>query len=174
MIAVAFTHTSGWAAVIFPAGVRLSTWLMAGAFLVLAIVRRDGRFLGAMLAWLGGFEVAYQATAALVGNGSTGSGWPVVGLVLFGLAVTAVAWRRGVRPHRWLMLAVAVVWIAWLATGFSGNPATLTGLDVPAEVLNETAKTLWALAYLIPLLAPAGEARERGVARGPRTPSTIR
>lgn len=166
MIAVAFTNTSGWAAVLFPFGVRLSTWLMVAAFVVLAVVRRNSRFLGAMVAWLGGFEVAYQATAAVVGNGSTGSGWPVVVLVVFGLVVTVVAWRRGVRPHRWLMLAVAVVWLVWVATGFSGNAATLTGLDVPGEVLNETAKTLWAFAYLVPLLAPAVATRERATPTG--------
>lgn len=51
------------------------------------------------------------------------------------------------RPYR-----SSLVWAVWIATGFHVNGHTMTGLDPSAEALNEGAKTLWALAYLVPLM----------------------
>lgn len=152
MVAVAFTRTSGWAAVLFPAGVRLSTWLPIIAFVGLAVIWREWRPAGAMFAWLAGFEAAYQASTLATGNGLPAAGWTAPALILFGVIVAGETWRRGVRPSVTFMVATAAVWVAWLAIGYPANEPTLVGLNVPAEVLNEAAKTLWAVAYLVPLL----------------------
>jgi hypothetical protein len=143
--------------ILFPLGVRLSTWAALGAFLVLGV--RDRRYWLAAAAWIGGFEVLYQATVTtkdLIHNGFHPSVWwaPVVVFGVFLLGIGFVVWaaRHGARPSIPLLAAALGVWGIWIATGFHVNGHTLTGLDPTAEALNEGAKTLWALAYLVPLM----------------------
>ena len=57
------------------------------------------------------------------------------------------------------MGAVAVVWIIWVAMGLPVSRAT--AFSPTAEALNELAKTLWAVAYLVPLLNPLERPRSR-------------
>jgi hypothetical protein len=142
--------------ILFPLGVRLSTWVVLGAFLVLGV--RDRRYWLAAAAWIGGFEVLYQATVTgrdLVNSGFHPTVWwaPVVVMGVFLLGIGFVVWaaRHGARPSFPLLAAAFVVWAVWIATGFHVNDHTLTGLDPTGEALNEGSKTLWALAYLVPL-----------------------
>jgi hypothetical protein len=174
MVAVAFTHTRGWDAVLFPVGVRLSTWLALAAFPLLALLRRDGRALGAAAAWFFGFEGAYQATALVTGNGLPALGVAAPILVVVGAVAVAIASRARILPAWRVMTVVAAVWIAWVAIGFPANAATLAGFNPMAEVLNEAAKTLWALAYLWPLVrVGAARASAAGVARAAAQPSLV-
>jgi hypothetical protein len=153
VIAAGFTHTRGMDAVLFPAGVRLSTWIALACFAALAVSRRDARSLAAGAAWFFGFEGAYQAFALATGHGLPASGLAAPALVGLGAVVVMVATLRGVRPSPRLMVAVALIWTVWVAVGFPANGPTLVALNPLAEALNEAAKSLWALAYLAPLLA---------------------
>lgn len=164
LVAAAFTYTRGWDALLFPVGVRLSTWVALACFVALAALRRDGRPLLAGVTWFCGFEGAYQLFALLTGEGLPAIGFAVPFSIGLGAVVVVVASLRRVRPSWRLMLAVAAVWAVWLAVGFPANGPTLVGLDPLAEALNEAAKSLWALAYLVPLLAGS-----RFRARGRRT-----
>jgi hypothetical protein len=163
--------------IMFPLGVRLSTWAALGAFLVLGV--RDRRYWLAGAAWIGGFEVLYQATVTgqeLIDNGFHPSVWwaPPVVFGVFALGVGFVVWaaRHGARPSLPLLAAALGVWAIWIATGFHVNGHTLTGLDPTAEALNEGAKTLWALAYLVPLMR-SSRARAAGVEVSP-SPDAVR
>lgn len=140
---------------LFWAGARLSSWIMLALFANLSLYRRRWRPLFAAFVWLAGFEAAWQTTVYLT-HGYAGPSWGFAPRSAVILAVGAlaiyVAARRGVKTNPILMAAAAAVWIVWLATGFHSNNHTLVRIDVTSEVLNEAAKTLWALAYFVPLL----------------------
>lgn len=143
--------------ILFPLGVRLSTWAALGVFLVLGV--RDRRYWLAAAAWIGGFEVLYQGTNTikeLIDNGFHPSAWwaPVVvfGVFVLGIGFVVYAGRHGARPAFPLFAAALGIWAIWIATGFHVNGHTMVGLDPGAEALNEGSKTLWALAYLLPLM----------------------
>lgn len=155
----------GWDAVLFPGGVRLSTWIPILLFAGLAVARKDSRPIGAMFAWLAGFEAAYQAVALITGQGLPAAGWTPAALIAFGVIVTGEAWRRGVRPDSMIMVAAAVAFTAWVVTGFHANDPSLAHLNVTGEVLNEAAKTLWAVAYLVPVWRRENAAPPRRVRR---------
>lgn len=156
--------------IMFPLGVRLSTWAALGVFLVLGV--RDRRYWLAAAAWIGGFEVLYQATNTtkqLIDKGFHPSTWwapPVVfGVFLLGIGSVVYAGRHGARPAFPLLAAALAVWVIWIAIGFHVNGHTMTGLDPAAEALNEGAKTLWALAYLLPLMGVRLVAADAAAAR---------
>lgn len=140
-------------AILFPAGaVRLSTAVGLGAFGVLALARRDWRPLLAAAVWMIGYEAAFGVGVSF-GHDRFRLGlvhsfiWLAIGAV----ATPALA-RIGIRTSwRWLLAGLAV-WAVWVATGFHVNFHNGTNFDPTAEVLNEVSKTLWALAYFLPLL----------------------
>ena len=152
MTAAAFSSTHGADALLFPVGVRLSTWVGLAAFLVVWLVRRDRLTLLAAAAWFVGFEAAYQAFALTTGEGLAAKGLAAPLMIVLGVIVVAVARRHDVHPSGLLMVVVAAVWTAWVAIGFPANGPSLVGLNRVAEALNEAAKTLWAAAYLLPFL----------------------
>lgn len=137
------------AAILFPLGVRLSTWLAATAFLGLAAYRRDFRPFLAAVAWIWGFEVVFEMTSIASGHHHA-SVAARLGYILVGvpIVVCVTAW---VRPDRWLLAAAATCFVVWVATGFHVNGHTTASLDPISEGLNEAAKTLLAVAYLVPL-----------------------
>ena len=136
---------------LFPLGVRLSTWLTAFAFVSFAAYYRDRRFLLAGWAWLTGFEAAFQATALTLGHPLPfGVDGPIFYVVL-GVITVSFSLRFWNRPSWRLMVVVAIIWAAWVATGFHVNQHHTAGLNPLAEVFNESTKTLWAVAYLWPL-----------------------
>jgi xanthosine utilization system XapX-like protein len=128
------------------------------AVFVLLGVLRDRRFWLAAAIWLGGFEAVFQFTVGmrlLVHSGFHPDAWwaPVVmfGTLAVGVMCALAAVRIGVRPSLPLLGLTALFWGIWLLTGFHVNEHDMVGFDPVAEALNETAKTLWAAAYLLPL-----------------------
>jgi hypothetical protein len=171
---------------LFPLGVRLSTWLGVLAFVALAGRRRSMLPLVAAWVWLIGFEAAFDSAGLALYGYATDRVLPVV------LGVFTLAWSARVRVLRvsrpWAV-ATVLLWTLWLAIDFrwNSNGWTLGGLPRydpasdfrwQAEVLNETAKTAWALAYLLPLLTPRSFAwrfdrrSRRSVARSTLTTPT--
>lgn len=142
---------------VFPLGVRLSTWIVLLIFLALGL--RDRRAWLAAAAWVGGFETAYQATNTFEGIARhglhPGALWePVVVFGTFGLGVLFVVGcaLKGARPDLRFVLPIAVLWAVWVATGFHVNGHTMIHFDAGAEAINEAIKTLWAIAYIVPLI----------------------
>ena len=133
--------------------------MLAGVLMVAVILwrRRDPVLaLVALLAWASAYEILYSGTGTLM------HGWPMPPFV-WETAATAgwvlLAYVLGLRPKRWLLLALALVWLLWVATGFESNVPSLTrttgvqpGFSMFDEVCNEVSKTLLALAYLISAL----------------------
>jgi hypothetical protein len=135
--------------------------------MVVAILwrRRDGLVaLVALMAWLSAYEILFQAT------GTAMHGWSPAYFVWMSAAVggwIVLAVIRGIVPDRWLLLAVGLVWVAWILVGFGPNSPALAGttglpkdFSVTDEILNELSKTLLAAAFLAGALrSPARSAR---------------
>jgi hypothetical protein len=134
------------------AGMRISTWVAVAAFVWLNIARPDRKALLAAAAWLFGFEVPFQITSLAEGRPLPAWGFGPFILIALGVIFVSVAWRRGVRPAVPLLVLAAVIWLAWVVTGFHVNEHDAsTGFNSTGEALNEAAKTVFALAYLWPL-----------------------
>jgi hypothetical protein len=166
------------AMVLFPLGVRLSTWVVLGIFLILGL--RDRRFWLAAAVWLVGFETVFELTSTieLLAHKpiDPGAWWALVidfGAYVLGGAFVYVAARRGILPSPILVGVVAVIWAAWVAAGFHINPHTMRGFDPTAEGLNEAAKTVWALAYLLPLWRISRSRGSRETAIGEVGPAVV-
>jgi hypothetical protein len=150
----------------FLLGVRTSTWLTAAAFVTVAIIRRDRKALLAGWVWLSGFEAAFQVTAMTLGHPlPLGVDGPIFYLAL-GLITVPWFTRQGISPNLWVIGCLALLWAIWIAVGFPVNQHSTARLNVEAEMLNEGAKSLWALAYLLPFW-PTTPSRQRGVLRQP-------
>ena len=135
--------------------IRISTVLM-GLVMLAAIVWRRRAPLTALItvaAWLSAYEIAFQATGTAI------HGWSPAYLLWMSAAVSGwvvLAHLRGITPNLWLLLAVALVWVLWLVTGFNSNSPTVAGtpglpsdFDISAEIFNELSKTLLGAAYLV-------------------------
>jgi hypothetical protein len=133
--------------------IRVSTIVMAVAITAVVVWRRrsPASALIAVMAWASAYEVGFVTIGTLL------HGWPAAYLVwlaaaLAGWVVLAQVW--GVVPDRRLLLATAVLTLAWIATGFEANAPNAAGpgfakLFSPLdEVFNEGTKTLLGLAYL--------------------------
>jgi len=141
------------ATILFPLGVRLSTWIGLATFITFAAFYRDRRFLIAGLVWMTGFEAVYDISSFIANP----SHWSL-NVFFFICSVFTVFWFRNavLTADLRLMALVAVVWVVWVATGFHLNGHRMVGFEPSAEALNEGAKTLWALAYLVPLCRRSG------------------
>jgi hypothetical protein len=130
-------------------GMRISTLATLAAFGVTGFLRGgDVRALWSALAWIGGFEAAYQVTAIVMRDDSRSAPY----LTVLGVLFVWFARKRAARPQFATFAAVGVVWAVWISFGFHANLYQPPGpFSLRDEVLNETAKTLWALAYLLPL-----------------------
>ena len=135
---------------VFIGEVRISTFVTMIAFAAVSVPRRDPTALWAGAAWLTGFESAYQITAFVMGQRP-----PLTSplLALPGLIVIPLARRRGAQVSLRLLVPVAVLWVGWIAFGFHANQHGSGDLDPVAEFFNESTKTLWAIAYLLPAIA---------------------
>jgi hypothetical protein len=151
--------------------IRIST-VAAGLLIVVVILWRRRALLSALIAlmaWASAYEILYS------GTGSAIHGWPVSNFVWMtaavgGWVILAHVW--GIVPNRWLLLAVGLVWVIWIVTGFNSNVPTVAGtagfpkgFSYSSEILNELSKTLLALAYLLGALnSPARATRTRELA----------
>lgn len=139
------------ATILFPAGVRLSTWLVAAAFVGFAVYRRDWRLILAAWAWMTSWEAVFQAVSIGFGRLPVGIDGPIFYIVL-AVATVPVLIRYEIRADWLIMGATIGVFAVWVATGFHINGHSMIGFNISAELLNEAAKTLWAFAFLVPLL----------------------
>jgi hypothetical protein len=142
--------------VLFPLGVRISTWLCLLAFAAIAIRRRDTRALFAGWVWLVTFEAAFDGSALAI------DGWEADRVLPLVLGVFTVAWCAQTRPLDISFLwaaATVFAFVVWLAIGFPWNSHSGIGFRWDVEILNETVKTMWAFAFLIPLWAGTRKAR---------------
>jgi ABC-type glucose/galactose transport system permease subunit len=154
-----------WLSIIGP--IRIST-VLAGLAMASAILwrrRAPLTALIALMAWLSAYEILYQATGTAIHGWSPAyflwmsaavSGWVVLGVV------------RGIVPDRWLLLAVALVWVVWILTGFNSNSPTVAGtsgfpkgFSVSNEIFNELSKTLLAASYLAGALSSRARSKPR-------------
>ena len=141
------------ATILFPTGnTRLSTIVAFSAFLALAIARRSWLPIASCLAWLFGFEAAFNATLLALGRPAALDPIHFALYLAVGIGVPIWLARRGVRPVWYLLAPAIVLWAIWAATGFHVNGHTMADFDPLADALNEGAKTLWAAAYFLPLL----------------------
>lgn len=139
--------------VFFPGiGIRTSTVAMGILLVVFGALRRQplqGQL--AALAWVFGFEIAWEITGYWMSGGRLpgAPGWLPVGA-----AAIIMAWEAKVQIEwRWLGVT-AVLWAIWVATGFHYNMQTDRSIDWGSEIVNEAAKTAWGLAYLWPFIRP--------------------
>ena len=143
--------------ILFPLGVRLTTWLGIAAFLSVGLARRDRSPVYACFGWLLGFEAAFQIASLALGRLPVGPEGPVSVVVVGAIALPWLT-RRGARPS-WRLLAPALVLLGvWAVLGLPQNDAQagmfslhphIAHFDVAGEILNEVTKTLWALAYFL-------------------------
>ncbi len=133
------------ATILFPLGVRLSTWIVLGVFVFLGVRRRDRRYFFAALVWLASFEAAYDVSMWVMHP----QHW-YLNVFFFGASVLTVAYfgRSIPRPNLWIGAVVVALWAVWIATGFHVNDHQMIDFDPAAEAVNEAAKTLWAAAIL--------------------------
>jgi hypothetical protein len=152
------------ASVLFPLGVRLSTWATIAVFLAVAGTRRETKPLLACWAWLWGFEAAYDLASIAFRPWSQGF-LPEASLYAI-LGLTTIVWmtNHGVRPSLPLLGAALGLMVLWIALGFHQNFHSAKVIAPGTEALNEATKTMWALAYLWPFLRrprPASESAGR-------------
>src|ERR1051326_6536503 len=138
---------------LFLLGVRISTWLTVLVFGLIAAWRSERAPLLAAIAWLASFESAYQIASMIL---KTPPPIPLIGPVSISLLVGAPAvallmTAMGARANPLLLGLALLTFGVWIATGFHVNTGTVV-VSPTGEALNDAAKTLWALAYLLPLL----------------------
>ena len=119
-----------------------------------------------VMAWASVFEILFNATGTLL------HGWPLSYLAWLTAALggwVLLSVLLGIIPDLRLLLAVAVVWVIWIAIGFDSNaplgpgPGHPSAFGVPDEVLNELSKSLLAIAYVAGALRrPRTAARAAG------------
>lgn len=134
-----------------PLEMRWTTLLMAllVVFLIGVIRRRPDLAVVAVVAWTGGFEVVYRfwdivrwqewwAWNSWFWEAAALAGWVVL------------AHSVGIRPSPFWLTATLLCFAIWIATGYRSNYA---GQKAPFQVLGEienvSAKTAWAMAYLV-------------------------
>lgn len=159
--------------------IRTSTVLAAVAIAAVILWRRLSPLLAlvTVLAWASVFEIAYNAT------GSVLHGWPLPYLAWLTAALGGWVFLSallGVYPNRWLLAVTAIVWVVWMASGFESNAPLGSGPGHPAtfnlgsEVMNELAKSLLGLAYLVGALRRPRAAGRIGFTLSNRWDSTPR
>ena len=160
------------ATMLFLFDVRISTWITVLVFVLIAAWRSERAPLLAAIAWLASFECAYQIAAMVL---RTPSPVPLVGPVSISLLVGApivalLMTALGARADRPLLGLALLTFVVWVATGFHVNTSTVV-VTPTGEALNDASKTLWALAYLMPLWrARAGSRLEEVPKQAPSSP----
>jgi hypothetical protein len=112
---------------------------------------RFGPLRGALaaLAGISVFELVFSTTGTLVHH------WPIGPLLWLWAALIAwplLALRENIRPSVEALAAFGILWVVWIAEGFTFNLAThdLRNFDNLAELLNATTKSLMVMAWALP------------------------
>ena len=155
-------------------GFRNTTLLTALAFVVIGLARRRPVALLALFAWMTGFEAAWQWTylAMLRLNPHMWAwvpdGWRYapIALAVAGPLLIVLTRLAGLRADRRWVAVTAVLWMVWIAEGLHANYPGRP-FDVFSEIVNVSAKTAWALCYLVPLATAARRPRARARALQP-------
>jgi hypothetical protein len=135
--------------IFLPNAIRTTTVVMGLLLLTFGLIRlRPLQGVLAALAWIAGYEAAWQLTAFYLHGHPTG--WPILPSAVAALAITLFG---GVAVEtRWLLI-VACVWVVWILTGYHYNfPPYAAGFNWWAELMNEGTKVAWGMAYLWPML----------------------
>ncbi len=138
-----------------PLGMRWTTLATAAAMLGLigVVRRRPDLAVVSVVAWMGGFEIAFRFFEIL--RWQQWSGLPHLAWVAAALtAWPLLALALGIRPSPAWMAVTAVAFAVWITTGYDYNlPQTAGGRLRPVrlgpEVENVVAKTAWAMCYLV-------------------------
>jgi hypothetical protein len=134
--------------IFLPDQIRTSTFLLGLLLLGFALIRRRPlQGVLAALAWIAGYEAAWQLTAYLL-HGRPEI-WPVLPSAAVALAVSMFA---GVAVDRRWLLVTAGLGVVWILTGYHYNYPWTVHMDWWAELMNEGTKVAWGMAYLWPLL----------------------
>jgi hypothetical protein len=161
---------------LFYAGIRVSTWAGFCGFALVAYLRMSWRPLLPFLAWLAGFEIAYQAGVDLTGHHAPDHHPPMwVSLCMIAGSVAILEWTRrlGVRADRRFLVLAAVFFLGWLVSGFHVNGHNSVDFQPFAEAMNEGSKTAWAIAYLVPLVRGGVVPWWRALSSSRTTDSTV-
>jgi hypothetical protein len=156
-----------------PFGVRWTTLITAVAIVAVMGIWRRRPFVACVviLAWLGGFEVAFRLLDILRWHEwSAWAGWLWEAAALIGWLLAAHAF--GIRPSRLWVAVTALVFVVWWLSGYDYNlPNTAAGQGLPirwaGEVENVTAKTAWAMAYIAGTIPGIREVALREFGRQP-------
>ena len=150
--------------------IRTSTVVTALVLiLVVAVAKRDLlRAIVAVVAWTGLFEIVYQAVGIVGFHWAAGT-WLWETTALAGWLVLAGV--LGVWPDWRISIVFAFAMAIWIAAGYRYNVAGQAApFNVRDEILNETAKTSLALAYLVGALRAGADPAVTGRASSlPRT-----
>ncbi len=155
-----------WLPVLGP--VRTSTVLVAVVMLVLVTVttRSPLRALAAVIAWTSLFETVYHAVGIVVYH------WPLANFLWMTAALAGwviLAAVLGVWPDWRFSIIFLLLMAAWIAYGFHYNvPGQAAPIDIRSEILNESAKTSLALAYLVGALSVSQRIGQTGWQSQPR------
>jgi hypothetical protein len=146
--------------------IRVSTVLAGLAIVAVILWRRRAPLVAlvALLAWASAYEILYSAT------GTAMHGWPAGSFVWMTAAVggwVVLSQVLGIVPDWRLLLAMALVWVLWILTGFNSNAPSSAGTNgfsqgfsLSSEIFNELSKTILALAYLAGALNSPAHAKQ--------------
>ena len=146
--------TGVWLVFPFVGAIRLSTVLAFVATLVIVAWFRRSLLVAfvAAMAWISAFEIVYQAVGIVYGRHDA--------LHVFYLTFSMSGWVvaahiAGVRPHPALLLAWALLFLGWMASGFQPNlfdhPERFS---IVQEAFNMATKDGLAAIYVIGAVAP--------------------
>lgn len=143
-----------WLVFPFIGAIRLSTVVAFVATVVIVAWFRRSLLVAFLtgMAWVSAFEIAYQAVGTVYGRHDA--------LHLFFLTFSMSGWVvaahvAGVRPHPGLLVAWAVVFLGWIASGFQPNLYDQPGrFSLVQEAFNMATKDGLAAIYVIAALAP--------------------
>jgi len=124
---------------------RTTTAALVVAFLFKAVVRRDYRWLLALLAWMAGFEAVYLMTVEAFGRSPMPQYFELVGLSAGGWLVAFHV--AGLRPRYEWLLGGIVLWVAWILMGFPTNEHYTAHVNWLAEAVNVVTKTSLGFAF---------------------------
>ncbi len=126
--------------------IAFSAWLIVGSY-------RLGLLRGGLAAMAGisTFELAFNTTGTLIHH------WPRGQMAWLWAALAAwplLALRENIKPSGEFLVAFGLLWVAWIAQGFTYNLAThdARNLNGLAELLNGSTKSLILMAWALPSL----------------------